>query len=591
MSIPTNWRRGVRSAAAFLTLFACLSPTVSSAALPDGRGWELVSPVDKNGGSVAAAGELAGGGVLQAAADGNSITYGSTASFGSGAAGAPEGSQYLARRGGEGWTTENLTVPLFSGSYGLAQAGVPFQLFSSDLSRGLLLSGRHCRSQEGACPVANPPLAGTDAPPGYQNYYLRQAGAGFAALLGMGDLAATAVAAAEFDLNFVGAAPDLSHVVLSSCAALTADASEVTLGEGCDPAQPNLYAWSPGGGLSLVNGAPGAALAVQGAAVSGTGVIYFNEGGDPHLRQGAVSKQVDPAHLAGATFETASGNGSVAFFSKGAHLWRYLASTDSATDLTPAGGLVGVLGASADGSYVYYLTADGLYKSHGATTTKVAVAADASNYPPSSGTARVSADGTRLLFLSSASLTGYDNRDQKTGLPDTEVFLYDATGADQLHCVSCRPNGTRPVGSSTIPGAIANGEQEGATRAYKPRALSADGTRVFFDSVDAVIASGDSNNEGDVYQWQPQGPGCTRAAGCVALISSGRAPVGRASPTPRPAAMTSSSSPMAPWSALTPAPSTSMTHASAAASPSRWSRSPALVIPVRTCLVNPWIRD
>ena len=482
--------------------------------------------MDKNGGAVAAPGELAGGGVLQAAADGNSVTYGSAASFGPGAQGAPEGSQYLSSRGAAGWTTANLTVPLFSGSYGTAPAGVPYQLFSADLGRGLLLNGRSCRSQDGVCPVANPPLPGTDAPAGYQNYYLREAGAGFEALLGAGDVAATAVGPAELGVGFAGAAPDLSHVVLSSCAALTPSAAEVALGDGCDPSAPNLYAWSPGAGLSLVNAAPGATLAAPSGAVSSSSAVYFSEGGNPHLRQGPASRQVDPAHLAGATFETASANGSVAFFTKGAHLWRYLAGSDTATDLTPAGGVAGVLGASADGSHVYYLAADGVYLSRGATTTKVAAAADASNYPPAVGTARVSADGTRLLFLSSASLTGYDNRDQKTGLPDTQVFLYDASGAGLLHCVSCRPNGTRPVGSSTIPGVIANGEQASATRAYKPRALSADGTHVFFDSADAVVPSGDSNNEPDVYQWQAQGPNCAKPAGCVALISSGRSPGG-----------------------------------------------------------------
>ena len=41
------------------------------------------------------------------------------------------------------------------------------------------------------------------------------------------------------------------------------------------------------------------------------------------------------------------------------HLWRYTPATDTATDLTPAGGVNGVLGASADGAYVYYQDAAG----------------------------------------------------------------------------------------------------------------------------------------------------------------------------------------------------------------------------------------
>jgi hypothetical protein len=518
--LSPNWARRASGAVALLALLACLAPSAGQAALPDGRGWELVSPVDKNGGAIAAAGQIAAGGVLQAAANGSSITYGSAASFGSGAQSAPEGSQYLAARGGSGWSTQNITTPIFSGTYGTAPQGVPYQLFSGDLSSGLLLSGRHCRSEEGACPVANPPLAGTDAPAGYQNYYLRNAAGGFEALLGTGDVANTDIGPAEFSLSFVGSTADLSHVVLSSCAALTSNATEVPLGEGCDPAKQNLYEWS-GGALTVLNATPGAQLAAQSGAVSTDGNrVYLSEGPNLYLREGAQLKQVDATAGGGGSFETASANGAIAYFSKGAHLWRYGAQADTATDLTPSGGVQGVLGASADGSYLYYLATDGLHLLHGADTV-IATGADASSYPPATGTARVSTDGTRLLFASKEPLTGYDNTDQKTGLPDTELFLYSAVGAGQLRCVSCRANGTRPVGSSTVAGAVANGAQEGATRAYKPRSLSSDGTRVFFDSGD-VLASGDTDNEPDVYEWEAQGPGCAKAAGCIALISSGR---------------------------------------------------------------------
>lgn len=517
-----NWSRRTGGVAALLSLLAVLVPATASAALPDGRGWEMVSPVEKNGGGIVPMGVVAGGGVLQAAADGNAITYSSAGSFGE-AQGAPVGSQYVSRRVGAGWSAENLTVALFAGSFGTAPEGVPYQLFSSDLSRGLLLSGHHCRSEEGACPVANPPLPGTGAPAGYQNYYLRRAGLGFEALLTSNELVGTDVGPANFELSFVGAAPDMQHILLSSCAALVAPATEVPLGEGCNPAKPNLYEWSQAGGLSLVNAAPGAALAAQAGAVSGDGSrIYFVAAGNLSLRQGAQIKQVDTAAGGGGKFETASADGEVAFFTTGAHLWRYVAATDTATDLTPGGGVIGVLGASSDGSYLYYLAADGVHLIHGAANTKIATAADASNYPPTTGTARVSADGTHLVFLSSASLTGYDNTDRKTGLPDSEVFLYDAAGAGQLTCVSCRPSGLQPAGSSTIPGSARNGEQLDATNSYKPRALSADGSRVFFDSDDAVIPSGDSDNAPDVYQWEAVGPNCAKADGCVSLISSGR---------------------------------------------------------------------
>ncbi|HXF31619.1 MAG TPA: hypothetical protein VN522_08855 [Solirubrobacterales bacterium] len=483
----------------------------------------MVSPIDKNGGSIAAPEGIFAGGVLQASADGSAVTYGSAAAFGEGAQAAPAGSQYLSSRTGQGWATANLTVPLFSGSYFSTEpAGVPYQLFSPDLNRSLLLNGHRCRSVEGVCPVANPPLPGTAAPVGFQNYYLRQEGVGFRALLTAEDLAYTEIEPADFELSFAGATPSLEHVLLSSCAALAPGAGEAPSGAGCDPTKPNLYEWS-GGALGLVNVGPGATLAAQSGAISADGGrIYFVEGGNLFLRQGATVKQVDAAAGGGGGFQVASADGSLAYFTQGGHLWQYVVSSETATDLTPAGGVLGVLGASEDGTYVYYVAGDGVHLLHGASDVVVAAAADASDYPPATGTARVSGDGSRLVFVSSASLTGYDNTDLKTGLPDSEVFLYEASASGgKLRCVSCRPTGLRPTGSSTIPGSVANGQQSGATDTYKPRVLSADGSRVFFNSADAVV-NGDSNGELDVFQWEAPGAFCAKAAGCISLISGGR---------------------------------------------------------------------
>ena len=492
----------------------------TGALLPDNRGWEMVSPLDKNGGQVDPPGALAGGGVLQAAAQGDAVTYGSAASF-AGGQGAPPASQYIATRTAGGWSTLNITAPLFSGSYDTSKGGVPYRLFSEDLQRAVLLNGHLCRGEAMGCAVANPPLAGTDAVAGYQNYYLRS-GAGFEALLGPAEVNELAEGPAEFELGFAGAAPDLGHVVLSTCGALSADATD-----GCGADAPNLYLWSAAGGLSLINATPGAALGAQSGAISADGSrVYWSDlaSGDLYLREGTQIAQADQDAGGGGTFETASADGSIAYFTNGGHLWRYLAATGSATDLTPSGGVVGVLGPSANGSAIYYLDAGGLRLWQGATSTVVpgALAADASNYPPTTGTARVSADGTKLLFVSSQSLTGYDNTDLNTKAADSQVYLYDAD-TDALNCLSCNPTGGRPIGPSSVPGAIANGTAPGSLHSYKPRALAADGRRAFFESKDALVAT-DTNNDTDVYQWEAQGEGsCTRASGCVALLSSGRA--------------------------------------------------------------------
>jgi hypothetical protein len=194
-----------------------------------------------------------------------------------------------------------------------------------------------------------------------------------------------------------------------------------------------------------------------------------------------------------------------------------------------------VLGAATTGANLYYLRATGLHRCAAASTAgengcdsaaRIAEDADASNYPAASGTARVSADGTKLVFVATTPLTRadgtrYDNTDLNTRTPDSQVYLYDASGG--LTCVSCNPSNGRPVGASSIPGATRNGSSAEATVAYKPRALSADGRRVYFDTDDALVLS-DTNNDTDAYQWQEQGSGnCTRPGGCVNLISSGRA--------------------------------------------------------------------
>jgi hypothetical protein len=497
-------------------------------ALADNRGWELVSPVDKNGGEVAAPGAIAGGGVLQAAAQGGAITYGSEASF-AGGQGAPPASQYLATRKAGGWSTANLTAPIFSGSYDATDTGAPFQLFSADLARAILLNGDHCRGEGTSCAVANPPLPGTDAPAGYQDYYLREGG-GYTALLGSANAGFLSLQPQDFDLRLTGSSPDLRHPVLSSCAALSANASEVTLGEGCDAEKPNLYEYSAGSGLTLLNlkpgeptGTPGATLAAQSGAVSEDGSrVYFELEGNLYLRAGGQTKQVDEDAGGGGQLESASTDGSVAFLTKGEHLWRYLSASDAATDLTPAGGVKGVLGASADGTHLYYQDAAALRLWNAGATTTVAPGAQAAeegDWPPTTGTSRVSPDGSKLLFTSKQALTEYDNTDLSKGTPDSEVFLYDGAG---LTCVSCNPTLGRPVGGSGIPGSIPNGTAKGSTSSYKPRVLSANGRRVFFDSSDSLSLT-DTDNAPDAYQWEAQGEGsCARAGGCISLISDGR---------------------------------------------------------------------
>jgi hypothetical protein len=499
--------------------------------LPDGRAWEMVSPVDKNGGDIASPEELFGGGVFQAGDDGL-VTYSSGSSFGT-AAGAPPVSQYLSRRTASGWLTENISTPLASGAYGDDPDGAPYRVFSLDLARGLLFGGLACRGGLVGCPETNPPLPGSGAPPGYMAYYLRDSATGtLASLLDAGDVGESDVLPESFTVTLAGATPGLSHVVLSSCAALTSNSIEVPDGPGhCDEASPNLYEWSAGG-LKAINVRPGEGVTTPGAtlaapigAISGDGVrVYWRDGAGLYLHDEDESVKLE-APAGGETFETATPDGVVAFFtSADDHLFRYVASDESVTDLTPGGGVVGVLGASASGDRVYFQDAIGLklWRAGAGETTIVpgANVALPDNYPPATGTARVTADGRHLAFLSEAELTGFDNIDAHTKLRDAQLYRYGPLGGSddpELVCASCDPTGARPTGPTSIPGSLVNG----STRAYRPWVLSADGSHLFFE---VAVATKPGQTRTHVFQWQAPGTGgCARPFGCRAQLSGGGA--------------------------------------------------------------------
>jgi hypothetical protein len=472
--------------------------------LADGRAWEMVSPPDKGGGGVPGPGESFGGGLIEAAVQGSALTFSSPVSFGA-AAGAPPVSQYLATRTAGGWSTANISAAGAAGAYGPAPDGAPYRLFSPGLSLALMGEGRRCPEGQ-SCG---------------EGYSLRS-----------GDGSALALSPEAADLRLAGASPGAAQAVLATCRALTAEATEAPLGGGCDPAQPNLYRWSASG-LELLNllpgqaqGTPGAALAAPVGAVSEAGSrVYFTLGGNLYLRDGNQTEQVDSAAGGGGTFEAASSSGQIAYYTAAGHLYRYDAGIAQSTDLTPGGGVTGVLGASGSGAYVYYQDAAALHAWHEGAATTIAAgaqAAAASDYPPATATVRLSPDGTRLAFLSAQSLTGYDNRDPGSGQPHTELYLYGAAGT--LACISCMPTGERPLGNSSIPGT----EPNGSSALYRPRALVADGGRLFFDSPDALSVA-DTDKQPDVYEWEQAGAGsCARAGGCLSLVSKGRSSKGSA---------------------------------------------------------------
>ena len=464
--------------------------------LPDNRAWEMVSPIDKSGVGVSTT-VLSGGGVLQAAPDGSAITYPALGSFGANPKGSPAASQYLSRRAqGAGWSTQNITTPLTSGSFPNTGYGTPYYAFSTDLSRGLVIGP-------------------TTTFPGFE---------------------AISAPTVEGGVEVVAVTPDLDHVVLNT---------GVRLAE-----------WSASGGAREFGThsrlGTGGVRAPHVIADDGGRVFFENEEGlslyDDHAQT--------IVEIGSGQFLTASSDGSRSFISRNGDLFEYDAPDSSLTDLAPGADLQGVAGVSTDGSHLYFVAngvlGDGaehgaqvgdcgpgeLDGSHpggtcnlyllaeGAITFVATLSGDDDVGVPTSQalgqpggwvtdlvglTSRVTAEGDRLAFMSDRSLTGQDTAGTE------QVYLYDA-GTGRLVCASCNPSGAKSTASSFLPAGTPNFPYHAD---YQSRALSASGDRIFFNSQDALVPQ-DTNGRRDVYEWEDNGSGsCRRAEGCIFLLSSG----------------------------------------------------------------------
>ena len=190
--------------------------TGPSAALPDCRAFEMVSPLEKGGNAVTFAG-------ARASVSGNGITYLSAGAFDE-----PKGfdltDRYLARRGPDGWSTSNITYPDVTYE-GLTAEPFEQLLFAPELTAGLLTS-------------QDAPLVGGE-PPGYYRLYLWHEGQSAyetvsptPSLSEITPYSDTFMAAAT-----VGVSSDFTHVVFDQRASLA---------EGASPDHVHVYEWAAG---------------------------------------------------------------------------------------------------------------------------------------------------------------------------------------------------------------------------------------------------------------------------------------------------------------------------------------------------------
>lgn len=522
-----------------------------AAQLPDCRAYEQVSPVEKS--FTDALGEAD---VVQSSPSGAGVTFFSHAPF-PGVLSATGPSLYLSTRAGGEWSTQGLvppTVPRSQPGHGSASV----LSLTEDLSEAIVNT--------------EPGLEAGMAPGRYS--YLRDSAGGALRLLGPGAVRLADATAGD------------SRIVFESGKQLLPNAA---------PNVVNLYEWDgskpPGGELSLAGILPTTGEAPSGGSVAGPGGpalggaaggatggfytqntisadgsrVFFSDAGTGriYMREPAAARTVPvSAGTEPAYWRAATADGSEALYTEGEELYRFDAASQTREALTSgAARVLGTLGISTEnGSYAYFVatgvlagnenanreTAEAgkanLYEWHSGATVFIARLSAEDRYDeydwrdfysrsfgavPAAGekSARVTPDGTTVLFASQARLTGYDNAGQG------ELYRYDASSV-RLACVSCDPSGapaTRPAflaGSQLIAGAPER-------NAFLTRNLSADGSRVFFQTEEALVPR-DTNGQTDVYEWEREGAGgaggCRRSSasfsessgGCLYLISTGQ---------------------------------------------------------------------
>ena len=373
-----------------------------AARLPDCRAYEMVSPVDKEGADIVVVGtpRRRPASIYEAGVNGQRFTFSAFRSFGD-AESASYASQYLAARGGDGWTTQAISPPRGAYAGGLREDNdTEFKAFSPDLCSAWLIRDR----------TSAPPLT-ADAPPDTRVPYVRSnCGASsnpYKALL-------TSPPHRHLILELEGVTAGGETTFIAANDSLTSETPDPGGGfsrtlyasfEADNGGQQQRPVCIFPGGTASVTCAAGSAQLQEpdnrsdtvGRAVSEDGSsVYWS---DPYKEPGKLYVRVNPteaqSHFDGegkcneparactypvsagtAQFWTASGDGSRAFFSDAvpsinsvmsANLEEFdlgaaLAGAAEPTR-TVAHQVAGVLGASEDASRVYLISAEAIAES------------------------------------------------------------------------------------------------------------------------------------------------------------------------------------------------------------------------------------
>jgi hypothetical protein len=539
--------------------------TAPSLALPDGRGYEKVSPTDNAGSDVYqdASEELVveGAWTLQpfvVSPDGSKVAYIADPSERGGTAyeGGGGGNQYLATRLGDGsWSAANVDPPS-----GEREDRPVYRGFSTDLSVGFVDSN-------GASALAE------DSPgERFSVLYAKTFSTGsYDALVRTKPEHRTPEEFSSAGLftngethgvTYAGSSADLDHELFIANDALTANAVDGGAEEN------NLYD-SNGNVTTLVNILPDGSTEPN-ATFGGPALPYAGEHRDGpmlahdisadgsrifwtdltthnlYVRENDTAPQSPitgglctvPADACtvliadNAQFYNATPDGSTVLYSVGGDLYEHNLDDGQTVDLAPHGSINGVVAASEDLSYVYFVAKAAL-----AVGAEPVTCEEGHSTPCNLYVAHV---GEPVRFIDT--LSSLDNRSEPESTVDVdgdwqgslghteaettpdgahllfvsakEIYMYDFT-AGRLFCVSCKPDGE--ASGELYPAFLPVSHVD----TVLPRWVSDDGDRVFFDAETPLVPQ-DTNKATDVYEWERGGSGsCTQSPGCIYMLSDG----------------------------------------------------------------------
>lgn len=550
--------------------------TGAASRLADCRGYEMVSPIDKNNGDIVSMIEFNSNLAMlnQSALSGNTFTYTTAQAFGD-AQGAPYVSQYVASRSDQsGWSSRAIATPQEPADTRIeARLELEYQLFSPELCQAVLLN------------YNDEPLAPGGSEHASNIYRNRLCGGGLETVTTVPNTNAEEVPIVEgmsadercivFQIGmiyencgagsqpvsvrpdgalgegFVGTPHDVPYLRTSSLTnAISENGSRVY--------------FTAGEGLASGGGSPAQLLVRLNAQQPQSALDGSNNCTELGKACTVALSSEDPALEGEGIYEGASADGSRAIYlltagdqlgesteARSVELREFNAETRNSSLI--AGGALGVMGMSSDARRVYFVSEEVLatggvagepnlylYDADLTGASRFRFVARMSerdarqqtideftpiNEVPYWRTARVTSNGLNAVFWSTARLTGYDNTDVQSGEADNEVFIYNASAADgrgELYCVSCNPTGQRPEGRNVPVAGHVHPDRPSwgaalitpyTTSFYGPRVVSDDGNKVFFDSYEPLVL-GDSNGRADVYEWEKPGSGtCTVSAG------------------------------------------------------------------------------